>query len=71
MPRQFRLRSLFVLTAVVAVGCWVGPRLARNYAPKLGTPSFRQIDRNYGEESWWTGRREIRRWHVIRTLPAD
>jgi hypothetical protein len=25
MPRQFRLRSLFILTAIVAVGCWVGP----------------------------------------------
>jgi hypothetical protein len=23
MPRQFRLRSLFILTAIVAVGCWV------------------------------------------------
>jgi hypothetical protein len=27
MPRpQFRLRSLFLLTALVAVGCWVGTR---------------------------------------------
>jgi hypothetical protein len=23
MPRQFRLRSLFILTTIVAVGCWV------------------------------------------------
>jgi hypothetical protein len=30
MPRpQFRLRSLFILTAIVAVGCWVGPPIAR------------------------------------------
>jgi hypothetical protein len=30
MPRpQFRLRSLFILTAMVAVGCWVGPPTVR------------------------------------------
>jgi hypothetical protein len=26
---QFRLRSLFILTAIVAVGCLVGPRIVR------------------------------------------
>jgi hypothetical protein len=26
---QFRLRSLFILTAIVAVGCLVGPPIAR------------------------------------------
>jgi len=26
---QFRLRSLFILTAVVAVGCMVGPPIVR------------------------------------------
>jgi hypothetical protein len=25
MMPQFRLRSLFIVTAIVAVGCWVGP----------------------------------------------
>jgi hypothetical protein len=30
MPRQFRLRSLFILTAIVAVGCLLWP-LARAY----------------------------------------
>jgi len=29
MPRQFRLRSLFILTAIVAVGCLVGPPIWR------------------------------------------
>jgi hypothetical protein len=30
MPRpQFRLRSLFILTAIVAVGCLVGPPIVR------------------------------------------
>jgi hypothetical protein len=29
MPRQFRLRSLFILTAVVALGCLVGPPIVR------------------------------------------
>jgi hypothetical protein len=30
MPRpQFRLRSLFILTALVAVGCMVGPPIVR------------------------------------------
>jgi hypothetical protein len=28
MPRQFSLRSLFILTAIVAVGCLVGPPIA-------------------------------------------
>ena len=26
---QFRLRSLFILTAIVAVACWVGPPIVR------------------------------------------
>jgi hypothetical protein len=30
MPRpQFRLRSLFILTAIVAVGCLIGPPIVR------------------------------------------
>ena len=29
MPLQFRLRSLFILTAIVAVGCLVGPPIVR------------------------------------------
>jgi hypothetical protein len=31
MPRQFRLRSLFILTAIVAVECWVGPPALERY----------------------------------------
>ncbi|HVC97923.1 MAG TPA: hypothetical protein VND64_29905 [Pirellulales bacterium] len=34
MPRpQFRLRSLFILTAIVAVGCLVGPIVWRLLPP--------------------------------------
>jgi hypothetical protein len=30
MPRpQFRLRSLFILTTIVAVACWAGPPIVR------------------------------------------
>ncbi|HVC97532.1 MAG TPA: hypothetical protein VND64_27870 [Pirellulales bacterium] len=37
MPRaQFRLRSLFILTAIVAVGCWAGPPIwAKNSAIEI------------------------------------
>jgi hypothetical protein len=32
---QFRLRSLFILTAIVAVGCWVGPPVLREVRTNL------------------------------------
>jgi hypothetical protein len=36
MPRpQFSLRSLFVITAVVAVACWVGPPIVRKTCARL------------------------------------
>ncbi len=39
MPRpQFRLRSLFILTAIVAAGCWLG--LSDDSALAFGTLVF-------------------------------
>jgi len=38
MPRQFRLRSLFILTAIVAVGCLVGPPIVCEVAIVLYPP---------------------------------
>ena len=32
---QFRLRSLFILTAIVAVGCLVGPPIVRKVRDRL------------------------------------
>jgi len=40
MPRpQFRLRSLFILTAIVAVGCLVGPPAWERIRPMLFPPA--------------------------------
>jgi hypothetical protein len=39
MPRpQFRLRSLFMLTALVAVGCLVGPPIVREVRARFWPP---------------------------------
>jgi hypothetical protein len=38
MPPQFRLRSLFLLTALVAVGCWVGPPAWHRIQPVFFAP---------------------------------
>jgi len=39
MPRpQFRLRSLFILTAIVDVGCLVGPPIVREVRARFWPP---------------------------------
>jgi hypothetical protein len=39
MPRpQFSLRSLFVLTAIVAVGCWASPPIVREVRARWFPP---------------------------------
>jgi hypothetical protein len=40
MPRQFRLRSLFYLTAIVAVGCWALPTIRPQLATVAATIPF-------------------------------
>jgi hypothetical protein len=46
MPRpQFRLRSLFILTAIVAVGCLVGPPIMR--------PIVREVRAKFWPEPDW------------------
>jgi hypothetical protein len=37
-PFQFRLRSLFILTALVAVGCLVGPPIVREVRVRFWPP---------------------------------
>jgi hypothetical protein len=56
----FRLRSLFVLTAIVAVGCLLVIKWPR-IAPRAGTPRFVQfLDGDKGAEIVWpTGRHEV------------
>jgi len=40
VPRpQFRLRSLFIVTAIVAVGCWVGPPIWQQVGPMIFPPA--------------------------------
>jgi len=44
MPRpQFSLRSLFILTTIVAVGCLVGPPIVREVRWYFGPKPFRTI----------------------------
>jgi hypothetical protein len=41
MPRpQFRLKSLFALTAIVAVGCLVGPPIVRGVRARFWPPEM-------------------------------
>jgi len=57
MPRlQFSIRTLLWLTLVVAVGFALVPPLVRNYAPKWGKPSSREIGPQEIEIRWPTGR---------------
>jgi len=39
---QFRLRSLFILTAIVAVGCLVGPPIVREVQIRLRARQIRR-----------------------------
>ena len=56
---QFRLRSLFILTAIVAVGCLVY-NLWPQLAPRYGTATVREMELGESVEiTWPTGRREV------------
>jgi predicted PurR-regulated permease PerM len=57
MPRpQFSLRSLFILTAIVAVGCLVGPPIAKQ-APRIPGRISNETSR-----AWQRLARSYRKW---------
>jgi hypothetical protein len=56
MPRpQFRLSSLFILTAIVAVGCLVGPPLRARFWPYI-------VDEGGGWHGDARGLQRVVRW---------
>jgi hypothetical protein len=55
---QFCLRSLFFLTLVVAVGCWVANSWS-SYAPRFGPVTVHCVRDGRAEITWESGRREF------------
>jgi hypothetical protein len=63
MPRQFRLRSLFILTAIVAMGCLIGPPIVRQVRAKFKAAEAARIaDEQYRLKYPSDGRSRPIRW---------